>query len=430
MKRPRLASSPPGECLVSQVAVAESVDRKRVLFADEEIGSLRDLQRMLQPMRREWEMIFATSGTMALQILEESPCDVLVTAARLSDLVDGSLLAAVAVQHPQMIRIALCERADREALVRTAGLAHQQLAKPCDPALITSQIRRTLALQHLLTNAALQTVVAQIGTLPTLPSLYLELTAELKAEEPSPERVARIIASDPAMNAKIIQMANSPFWGLRTTITQPREAVLFLGLGTISALVLSIHVFSCFDARRLASCKLSDFWAHSTMVSGYTRGIARFEKCDPSLVGEATIAGLLHDLGKLVLANSLPAFYLESMKVAATENLPAWQAEQKVIGASHAEIGAYLLALWGLPQRVVEAVAWHHRPSDSRVFTGKTIAMVHAANAIAHQQRILSKHNGVAVPKLDWSAIDWPYLEALDLTDRFEQWVSQCWANA
>jgi len=285
---------------VSQVVVAEPTGRKRVLFADEEIGALHDLQRMLQPMRREWEMIFATSGTMALQILEERPFDVLVTAARLSDLADGSLLAAVAVQHPQMIRIALCDRADREALVRTAGLAHQQLSKPADPALITSQIRRTLALQHLLTDSALQTVVAQIGTLPTLPSLYLELQAELKSDEPSPERVARIISADPAMNAKIIQMANSPFWGLRTTITQPREAVLFLGLATVSALVLSIHVFSCFDARRLASCKLADFWAHSTMVSGYTRGIARVERCDPTLVGEATIAGLLHDLGKLV----------------------------------------------------------------------------------------------------------------------------------
>jgi putative nucleotidyltransferase with HDIG domain len=415
---------------VSQVVVAEPIDRKRVLFADEEIGALHDLQRNLQPMRREWEMIFATSGTMALQILEERPFDVLVSAARLSDLADGSLLAAVAVQHPSMIRIALCDRADREALVRTAGLAHQQLAKPADPALITSQIRRTLALQHLLTDSALQTVVAQIGTLPTLPSLYLELQAELKSDEPSPERVARIISADPAMNAKIIQMANSPFWGLRTTITQPREAVLFLGLATISALVLSIHVFSCFDARRLASCKLADFWAHSTMVSGYTRGIARAERCDPTLVGEATIAGLLHDLGKLVLANSLPAFYMESMKVAAAEKIPAWQAEQKVIGASHAEIGAYLLALWGLPQRVVEAVAWHHRPSDSRVLTGKTIAMVHAANAIAHQQRILSTHTGVAVPNLDWSGVDWNYLEALDLADRFNNWVAQCWQNA
>jgi len=225
-------------------------------------------------------------------------------------------------------------------------------------------------------------------------------------------------------------MANSPFWGLRTTITQPREAILFLGLETVSALVLSIHVFSCFDARRLASCKLGDFWSHSTMVSGYTRGIARVERCDPTLVGEATIAGLLHDLGKLVLANSLPAFYMESMKVAAAEKLPLWQAEQKVIGASHAEIGAYLLALWGLPQRVVEAVAWHHRPSESRVLTGKTIAMVHAANAIAHQQRVLTNHTGVAIPKLDWSAIDWHYLELLDLADHFNDWVAQCWQNA
>jgi putative nucleotidyltransferase with HDIG domain len=415
---------------VSQVVVAEPTDRKRVLFADEEIGALHDLQRNLQPMRREWEMIFATSGTMALQILEERPFDVLVSAARLSDLADGSLLAAVAVQHPSMIRIALCDRTDREALVRTAGLAHQQLAKPCDPALITSQIRRTLALQHLLTDSSLQTVVAQIGTLPTLPSLYLELQAELKSEEPSPEKVARIISADPAMTAKIIQMANSPFWALRTTITQPREAVLFLGLATISALVLSIHVFSCFDARRLASCKLGDFWAHSTMVSGYTRQIARTERCDPTLIGEATIAGLLHDLGKLVLANSLPAFYLESMKVAAAEKLPLWQAEQKVIGASHAEIGAYLLALWGLPQRVVEAVAWHHRPSESRVLTGKTIAMVHAANAIAHQQRVLSSHTGIGVPNLDWSAVDWNYLELLDLSDHFNDWVAQCWQNA
>src|SRR5262249_46321735 len=158
-------------------------------------------------------------------------------------------------------------------------------------------------------------------------------------------------------------------------------------------------------------------------VSGYTRGIARSERSDPTLVGEATIAGLLHDLGKLVLANSLPAFYIESMKTANAEKIPMWQAEQKGIGASHAEIRAYLLALWGLPQRVVEAVAWHHRPSDSRVFTGKTIAMVHAANAIAHQQKVLTNHTGVAVPKLDWSAVDWNYLETLDLADHFNDWV-------
>jgi putative nucleotidyltransferase with HDIG domain len=414
---------------VSQIPPADSVDRKRVLFADEEVPALRTLQRMLQPLRGEWEMIFATSGSMALQILDEQDFDVLVTAASFSDLEDGSLLAHAVTRHPQMVRIALCDRADRASLVQTAGLAHQQLPRPCDPALITSQIRRTLALQHLLTDPALQAVVAQVGTLPSLPSLYLELTAELKAEEPSPERVARIIATDPAMNAKIIQMANSPFWGLRTTITQPREAVLFLGLQTISALVLSIHVFTCFDARRLKAGKLADFWSHSAMVSGYTRGIARLERCDPALVGEATIAGLLHDLGKLLLANSLPMEYQEVLKLAAADAIPTWQAEQRVLGASHAEIGAYLLALWGLPQRVVEAVAWHHRPSDSRVLTGKTIAMVHAANIIAHQERVLSGHAGVIVPALDWSAVDWPYLETLDLADRFNQWVAQCWAQ-
>jgi len=414
---------------VSQIPPAESVDRKRVLFADEEVPALRNLQRMLQPLRSEWEMIFATSGSMALQILDEQDFDVLVTAANFSDLEDGSLLAHAVTRHPQMVRIALCDRADRASLVQTAGLAHQQLPRPCDPALITSQIRRTLALQHLMTDPALQAVVAQVGTLPSLPSLYLELTAELKAEEPSPERVARIIANDPAMNAKIIQMANSPFWGLRTTITQTREAVLFLGLQTISALVLSIHVFTCFDARRLKAGKLSDFWSHSTMVSGYTRGIARLERCDPALVGEATIAGLLHDLGKLLLANSLPMEYQDVLKLAAAEAIPSWQAEQRVLGASHAEIGAYLLALWGLPQRVVEAVAWHHRPSDSRVLTGKTIAMVHAANIIAHQERVLSGHAGVVVPALDWSSVDWPYLETLDLADRFNQWVAQCWAQ-
>ncbi len=414
---------------MSQIPPADSVDRKRVLFADEEVPALRNLQRMLQPLRSEWEMIFATSGSMALQILDEQDFDVLVTAANFSDLEDGSLLAHAVTRHPQMVRIALCDRADRASLVQTAALAHQQLPRPCDPALITSQIRRTLALQHLMTDPALQAVVAQVGTLPSLPSLYLELTAELKAEEPSPERVARIIANDPAMNAKIIQMANSPFWGLRTTITQTREAVLFLGLQTISALVLSIHVFTCFDARRLKAGKLSDFWSHSTMVSGYTRGIARLERCDPALVGEATIAGLLHDLGKLLLANSLPMEYQDVLKLAAAEAIPSWQAEQRVLGASHAEIGAYLLALWGLPQRVVEAVAWHHRPSDSRVLTGKTIAMVHAANIIAHQERVLSGHAGVVVPALDWSSVDWPYLETLDLADRFNQWVAQCWAQ-
>jgi putative nucleotidyltransferase with HDIG domain len=382
---------------------------RRVLFVDDEPNVLDGLRRMLRPLRTEWDMQFAPNGPAALELMAAQPVDVLVTDMRMPGMDGDELLAAVRRLHPLTVRIVLTGQCTREAMLRLVRLAHRVFAKPCDPDELRAAVQRACLLQDLLRSPALVALVGQLGSLPAPPALYTQIVAELEKPDGSLADVGQLIARDVGMTAKLLQMANSSLLGLRSRSTTPLQALQALGAETTKALVLLSDVFTRYDPAALRPFSINDLWDHSHAVAALAGAIAHFEGAR-SHVAEARLVGLLHDIGRLALVSQRPAEYREALRRARDECLTLVAAERRVFGATHAEVGAYLLGLWGLPDGVVEAVAWHHAPATCTARVFGPLAALHAAEAI-----LAPDEGGPA---------DAGYLAALQLGDRPSRWAA------
>jgi len=383
-----------------------------ILFVDDEPNILDGLRRMLRIMRREWEMSFAESGTDALKILEEKNIDVIVSDMKMPGMDGAELLKIVREKHPHIIRINLSGYSEKEMIMKSVGTAHQYLSKPCDPELLKNTINCVCALQKLLTDEHLRQLVSQMPTVPSLPVLYNELIDELGKSEPSTKKVGEIVKKDIGMTVKILQVVNSAFFGLRRRISDSREAVEFLGLDTINSLTLGLGVISQFESH-VSGSFLADIWTHSIAVGVMANKIAALENRETA--SDAFTAGLVHDIGKVVLAVNLPNEFNAVNEIINREKVSPIEAEKKVFEATHSDVGAYLIGLWGLPTQVVQAVAFHETPRESMTDSFTALTAVHAANAI--QNFITSNHSENEQPNFDFE-----YLESIGLLEKIPIW--------
>jgi putative nucleotidyltransferase with HDIG domain len=392
--------------------------KKRILFVDDEVQALQGLRRMLNAMRHEWEMAFVGSGQEALALLAQAPYDVIVSDMRLPGMDGIQLLTHVMERFPLTVRIILSGYADNSMSLKAAGPVHQYLAKPCDAATLQLTVARACALRSLLADTTLQGVVAGMQTLPSLPTLYLEVLDALQDPHGSLERVGDIIGRDIGMTAKMLQLVNSAFFGLRRHVSSPGEAVKLLGLDTIKALVLSVQIFSHFDHQQKGAFSLDVLWQHSLATSTCAKRIAQEAQPDRRVVDHAFMAGLLHDVGKLVLAANLPELYSATLVQAQEHGTPVWETERALLGTTHAEVGAYLLGLWGLPDAIVEALAFHHCPSACPEQRFSPLTAVHIANALVHTEDSTAAAGAPA-------ALDSAYVAQLGLSERLQTWRPQ-----
>lgn len=395
----------------------EAPRNPRILFLDDEPYVLEGLRRMLHFMAARWEMAFAKSGKEALHLMTQNPFDVLVTDMRMPEMDGLELLETVEAHHPDCVRIIMSGHSDPVFILKAVRAAHQYLAKPFGPEEIVGTVSRALALRKLLCEPGLRALVSKMGSMPALPSLYREILAELKSPDPSPQRVGEVIAKDIGMTAKILQMVNSAFFGLFKKVTNPTEAVRYLGIETIKALVLSVHLFSELRSKGSEEAWVKGLWSHSLLVANLAKKIAAFETNDPGVSNSAFTSGLLHDSGRLILATCLSREYGDLSQNKAQDPAPLWQREKDLLGASHQEVGAYLLGIWGLPDDIVEAVAMHHEPRVGgleRPFS--PLAAVHIAEAL-----LLEGEEGQREPASEpWDAA---FLRSSGIEDHGEVWL-------
>jgi HD-like signal output (HDOD) protein len=391
---------------------------KRILFVDDDMSILQGLQRMLRPMRKQWTMEFVASAEEALAVLERQPYDAIVTDMRMPGMDGAALLTEVTRRHPRLLRLAVVDRADRDVVMRAVTVAHQSLAKPCEVETLKSRIAHAFALRDVLADDGLKTLVSRIRRLPSMPTIYADMMAELQRPEPSPARVGEIVATDAAMTAKILQLVNSAFFGLPIEVSSAVQAVQLLGLETVRTLVVTLHIFKELDVRQTRDLRIGQLWRHSLNAGACAKNIMIAEGGSLSMVCDSFTAGLLHDVGKLVLATSFPQQFVQAMTFATDIDAPAWVGEVEVFGSTHAEVGAYLLGLWGLPDSVVEAVGWHHRPVDSGLKDFLPLTVVHAANALDHEL--------YPEPGTIHSRLDTEYLASVGCGDRPAAWHDTC----
>jgi HD-like signal output (HDOD) protein len=354
----------------------------RLLFVDDESLVLQGLQRTLRAMRDQWDMTFVESGEEALEALALAPYDAIISDMRMPRMDGAQLLERVKQRYPEVVRIVLSGQASQEEVLRSIGPAHQYLSKPCDPKDLKLRLAQAFAMRDLLQNSAVQALVSGLKSIPSLPGLYHEILAELGSEDASLERVAAIVAKDVGMTAKILQVANSAFMGVRYDITNPTQAVSLIGTEMVRALVLSVHVFSQFEEGPETSSYWTALWEHSIAVGCTAQRIAAGEKCPKAMVDESFTAGLLHDVGKLVLLARMPKEYGVLLQDVTEKPSTLAAAERGRFGCTHADLGAYLISIWGLPHPLIHAVAYHDRPSDSVERTFSSLTAVHGGDAV------------------------------------------------
>lgn len=388
--------------------------KKKIIFVDDEPRVLEGLQRMLRGMREEWDMRFCTSGPEALEAMRQEPCQVVVTDMRMPGMDGAQLLTEVMRLNPQTVRIILSGHSDPSYVLKSVRPAHQYLSKPCEPELLISVVKRAFALRNLLADEALKKTISQINTLPSLPSLYAEIMQELHSPSSSLQKVGQIISKDVAMTAKVLQLVNSAFFGLQRHVSNPPQAVNLLGLDTIKALVLSVQIFSQFPANRSPSLSFEGLWKHSFSTGVLAKAFAQKEHQSKTMIDDSFMAGLLHDMGILILAMNFPDRCGEAKQREKEGDLLAWQAEKEVFGSTHAEVGAYLVGLWGIPDPIVEGIAFHHDPAQYVEDRFSPLLTVYVANALDRQL-------GGTNPAMA-SPIDTDFLSRMGFMDRLPAW--------
>jgi HD-like signal output (HDOD) protein len=331
---------------------------KRILFVDDEPPILDALRTRLHRLHTKWSMTFVESGAIALAKMQERPYDVIVSDMRMPGMDGAGLLEIVSGRWPETIRIVLSGYAELQQTIRLVPFAHQYLSKPCQPQQLENVIDRCLLLHDLLHKPGLRSLVGRIRALPTLPRIYTQLQGIIRDESITLADVARLVSADTALAARVLQIVNSAFFRLARRISNIEQAVSYLGFQAIRNLAMSVEVFSRWSGQSCCGLDLEKLQQHVHFVAAAASCLAaRTPVADDTLM-----AGLLHDIGYWVMAQECPGDLSGAVNLAVVEKIPLYEAENIVIGASHAEIGAYLLGIWGLPYPVVEAVAHHHQP--------------------------------------------------------------------
>ena len=390
---------------------------KRILFVDDEVFVLDGLKRMLRRMRTQWEMEFVDSGEAALDLMGQKDFDVIVSDMRMPNMNGAELLNEVKDQHPNSIRFILSGYSDKDLILKSLDSTHQYLAKPCDPETLKTRILRATSLQESISNDALKNLISQLGELPSLPALYEKILSLLRQPDVSSVNLSDAIKKDIGMTAKILKFANSGYVGLKRKISGLDDAVSYLGMDYIRSIILTIGAFGRLKQFQIDGSTLEEFWDSSLKVAEAAKAITISQTSSRTMAEEAYVGGLLHACGKLVLSANFPSKYLEVNKMVAEEGRSLLDAEVKIFGAHHGQVGAYILGLWGLAGPIVEAVHWYRNPSSSIPVDFQPLTAVHVSSALIFGEAEEGEQSFFSHADLDQE-----YLEKIGLLSRLGDW--------
>ena len=392
--------------------------RTHLLLVSPDQARLEQGARRLHAHHAEWEITTLTDPEQALRRAREIGCQVVISEMELEGGTGPELIIRLLEQQPELCGLVRC---DKKHLGREPVCLHEGVPLidvEWDHEDFVRRLDQILTLQQWVPIGRLRPLLSRLRELPSLPTLYQQVVAELNSPNGSLQFAAKLVAKDPVMAAKTLQLVNSPLFGLAQPMVNAEEAVLYLGIERTKALILLAGVFSKFDKTKCPGFQPELLWLHSMGVGNIARTIVRAEKRDAKTADLAFTAGLLHDIGALLLAANLPREYSTVLAQKARRGLLLHQVEREAFGATHADLGAYLLGLWNLPVGIVRAVVWHHAPAQANEDTFSVLTAVHVANALAYEKcKPCSAH---AVP------IDRDYLYRLGLDDRLNEWRKVC----
>ncbi len=354
-----------------------------ILFAVGNENLLKELISITIPLRDEFDCFFAESGEKAIQLLANNRVDIVFSSTEIVLSSGANLLHEIKRLFPETIRFALVQNLESPAVAKSSQYVHQFVTLPITKDNLKERIDNILQIQKFLRNEKVEELIKNTTTLPSMPEIYIQIEEEVAKKDFSLNKIANLISKDPNLTAKILQIVNSAYFGLRSEITNINYALAYLGVNVIKSLVFYIHLFSNFKVTAENRKHLERFWQHSLFVASNSYHLSELFFKEKRALDISYTAGVLHDVGKFVLLNTLT--YPENLIVLSEQKgYTHLEAEEEIYQCTHAEIGAYLLGLWGFPISIVEAVAYHHKPSQLQNSKLNFATVVHIADFIYH----------------------------------------------
>lgn len=349
----------------------------RILCVHPQPEGLERFRRMLLEHRRGWDVELAPNAASAHAILTSRPIDAVV-AVTTGDFDGMQFLREVRDWKGEILRLLLGQDLD-DVQVRSLKVAHRVLPLQCEPATFIETLGRTLTMRELVQQPVLRELLGRVGHLPVAPKVYAELTRRLEDPSTSVEQLSRVVAEDPGLAAQVLRIANSSYFGRELAVTSLDVAAARLGTRLLRSVVLAAEVFSRFPVSP-AALSLDELQRHSALVARIASGL------DPRAAWkeDAFTAGILHDVGKLVIASRLPDLWRDLLSTAKRTGRRVHEVEREKLGVDHGALGACLLGMWGLPSNVLEAVHRHHELSlegDLQLEPGIAVTL---ADRLAH----------------------------------------------
>jgi HD-like signal output (HDOD) protein/CheY-like chemotaxis protein len=397
--------------------------KKRILFVTRDPALCQGFQSLVAG-RGEWAAQWVRTGQEALSLAQQFNFAVVMADVVLGDMGGLELLDQFLQRQPSAHRFVLSEVSDTENTVKCMGRPHRHLMKPLSTRTLLNALNQAFAHEVWMPSLAVRGLLAQMRHVPSPPVTYFKIVEELRSPQASLDRIGELIGEDPAIAAKVLQLANSAVFGLELRVNQPMEAIAYIGLETTKALVLLAHTVSSFDKVKMAGFSLDELWRHSINTGRMAQRIALMENGGLETAELAFSAGLLHDIGKLLFYANMPGLLGKTLALAQEEKCAFWEAEEQLFpNAGHAQLGGCLLAMWSLPQPIIEAVALHHCPRQLAGTDFHPLTAVHAADVLDHEMNA----DG---PVLSPMSMHPGYLAELGLAHRAEHWRRQCGAEA
>ncbi|MCC9620850.1 HDOD domain-containing protein [Thalassospira sp. MA62] len=392
-----------------------------ILFIDDDENILHAFRRRLHSTRPDWELTFAHSGQDALDLANQNSFDVFVSDIQMPGMDGVTLLEQLEVMQPQSMRIILTGHADNAAYLRTIGPAHQFLSKPCDNKTLINSIEVALGLREALANPKLRDLVGDSNSLVSPPDTYLDLEKAFENPNFSIQTISKIVESDIALTAEVLKLTNSPYFAIAQPVTSVSHAVAMIGMETLKALALFVGMTRGFKGTPQQTANLKLLCKRSQQIGVTAALIAEFEHLPRETCQAVPSLGMLGHVGTLSLHTNWPAEMDAIWQRVKKEDIDISQAEIETFGASHAQVGAYLLGLWGFPAPIIQAVAYQHCPQDLPQEGMSPVTAIYLAQHLV--QEIHQTNAGLPVLR----QIDLDYLTQIDRISHLEEWEKIAW---
>ena len=362
------------------------MQKAQVLFVDDDERLLAGLRRMLHRCRDVWDMHFCTSGAQALDLFAEMAIDVIVSDMRMPGMDGAELLSNIQRIQPGVTRLILSGYSELDVVFKTIGPSHQYLAKPCDAEQVQKTISLALRLKDVVKKDEVRDAIGGITSLPILPHSANELSSVLGAKSLNLSLISSVIHKDLCLAAQIMKLTNSSYFLISPNVQGLAQALETLGADTLRSIIGAKSFLMPFDGSPQKLSVLKNLNKRAQLGANLAANICRVADLGDAAVDNAYAAALLMDIGRIFLAIEFPERFDKCQSICEVSDQTRTDVEIQVFGASHSDIGSYLLGLWGFREDFINIIENHrHFDGFTEPLTVKSVVQFASAALDCHE---------------------------------------------